>query len=110
MLWPSTCSTESCCPLAKLRIRRHDFVLAAFQMHRVDDGCLRQLFEQTVETVLVDRVVLHAFGLLRDLCDQTFQLLGRLVAFKVLDWGESAANATVGYDGGGSGSDCGAHH
>ena len=111
MLWPSPCSTESCCPLAQLRIWRDDFGLAAFgQVHRVDAGFLCELFEQTVETVLVDRVVLHAFGLLRDLCDQTLQLLGRLVAFEVLERGEAAANATVGYDGGGSGSDCAAEH
>ena len=44
-------------------------------------GFLRQLFEQTFETVLVDRVVLHAFGLLRDLCDQPLQLLRRLLVF-----------------------------
>src|ERR1700722_8130771 len=98
-------------PLAQLRIWRDDFGLAAFgQVHRVDAGFLCELFEQTVETVLVDRVVLHAFGLLRDLCDQPLQLLGRLVAFEVLERGEAAANATVGYDGGGSGSDCAAEH
>src|ERR1700730_121743 len=110
MLWPSPCSTESCCPLAQLRIWRDDFGLAAFQMHRVDAGFLRQLFEQTVETVLVDRVVLHGFGLLRDLCDQTLQSLGRLVAFEVLERGEAGANATGGHDGGVSGSDCAAEH
>ena len=57
----------------------------------MDSWFLGQLFEQAVETVLVDRVVLDTFGLLRYLCDQTLQLLGRLVAFEVLERGEAAA-------------------
>ena len=50
-------------------------------------GFFAQLFEQTVETFLVDGVVLHAFGLLRYLCDQTLELLRRLLAFEVFDAG-----------------------
>ena len=45
-------------------------------MHRVYAGFLRKLFEQTVETRLIDGVVLHAFGLLRYLRDHPFELLG----------------------------------
>ena len=63
-------------PSATAHLRAH-FSLAAFgQMHGVDAGFLRKLFEQTVKTVLIDGVVLHAFRLLRYLCDQTIQLLG----------------------------------
>src|ERR1700685_193581 len=56
---PSFFSMERC-PSAQLRIRRHNLGLNAFgQVHRVDAGGLRELFEQTVETVLVHGVVLH---------------------------------------------------
>src|ERR1700758_443346 len=76
----------------------------------MDAGFLRQLFEQTVETVLVDRVVLHAFGLLRYLCDQPLELLRRLLVIQVFERGEAAATATVGQGGGGPGADGAAEH
>src|SRR5271166_2115441 len=69
-------SSESGCPLAQLRVRRHDFGFAAFgQVHRVNTGFLRKLFQQAVETGLIDGVMLHAFGFFRYLRDQTLQLL-----------------------------------
>src|SRR5271166_964463 len=108
---PFSLISESGCPLAQLSVRRHDFRFAAFgQMHRMDAGFLRQLFEQTFKTVLVDRVVLHAFRLLRYLCDQPLQLLRRLLVFEVLQRSQTAANATVGHDGGSPGTDRAAEH
>src|ERR1700728_218361 len=107
---PSFFSMERC-PSAKLRIRRHNLGINAFgQVHRVDAGGLRELFEQTVETVLVHGVVLHAFRFFRYLCDQSLQLFRRLCAFEVLDWGEPAANTTVCHDGGSRGPDRAAEH
>src|SRR5271156_1747365 len=91
-------NTELGCPLAQLRIRRHNLGLL-FQVHRVDAGLLRQLLEQTVKTFLIDTVVLDAFGLLRYLCYQTLQLLRRLlIILEVFERGETAADAITGHN------------
>src|ERR1700712_216063 len=48
--------------LAQLCVRRHDpGLLRLGQVHRMNAGFLRQLFEQAVQTLLVDGVVLDAF-------------------------------------------------
>ena len=61
---------------SQLRLRGNNFGLVAFfQVHRVDAGFFGQLFEEAVQALLIDSVVLHAFGLFRDLCDQTLQFL-----------------------------------
>src|SRR5271169_481076 len=92
-------NTHLRCPLAQLRIRRHNLgLIAFFQVHRMDAGLLRQLLEQTVKTFLIDTVVLHAFGFLRYLCDQTLELLRRLlIIFEVFERGETAADAITGH-------------
>src|SRR5205807_2001897 len=95
--------------LAQLPFLRNNFGLVAFgQMYRVDTRLLRKLFEQSVKTVLIDSMVLHAFGLLRYLCDQTLQLLRRVFVFEVLERGQTAAGAAARHSGGSPAAYCAA--
>ena len=41
----------------------------------MDTGLLRELLEQRIKTLLLDRVMLHALGPLRYLCDEPLELV-----------------------------------
>src|SRR6185437_11550077 len=70
-------------------------------MYGMDPGHLGQLLEQTVQPLLIDMVMLHAFGLLRNLCDHPSELLRRMLTagiLQVFQRSDATTNAVGGSD------------